>query len=346
MRPLFKVIKRFQCFFKPRLSRLCYRASVIVVYRLLWVCLCLAMRLGMLMGASLLSVSAQAANTSLGSHSGVMHAKTHAVSRNRDSTPLGQSPHKHRTGSIAATSHLIQLDANAQHEAQDTAASAYHARSGTSASNIWLPRHGMITTGFSSLGVGLGLQGVWGSYLGLSAAVAGLPLDVRPTISETRFTTKVRFISGQFTASYYPWRYAGRNLHVDMGMLVNGNHASLSPNLTAGQTFSFQGQTFQMPAGARFITKIKFNPVNPYFGLGWGTTQTKGFGFQMRAGVIYQGKPRVSFDTANIQVQGASPEEIGQAVAAAEEKMRADAHKYLDWMAWYPVVNFSLSYNF
>jgi len=81
---------------------------------------------------------------------------------------------------------------------------------------------------------------------------------------------------------------------------------------------------------------IKFNPIAPYIGLGFGnpTYGTSGFGFTFDIGTMYQGGSIVVLTAEGLLEPSASED---------QEKLIEDN---LSWFEWYPVVSLGISYKF
>lgn len=209
-----------------------------------------------------------------------------------------------------------------------------------------LPSHVGMDAAATTLGAQLGVASAWGDHVALQLSGAMLPLAVAPVIDNVKFDAKARFRSAQLRLSLYPFTRFMRHFHLDGGAVWNDNRLTVNPRLQ-GQHFSFQGYDFVLPDDAQFTTKVRFNALNPYLGIGWGLANSKGFGVQMNAGVIYQGQPQVSYDvSAGVRLAAGQQQDLNQAIADAESKISDHIKHYAGWMAWYPVATLGLSYTF
>lgn len=143
-------------------------------------------------------------------------------------------------------------------------------------------------------------------------------------------------------ADWYPFEGAFR---ATMGLVVNGNKASLTAS-SVGGTFTFNGQSYQASDVGSYSGEMTFNKTVPYLGIGWGnpSAKNKTWGFVSDIGILFQGSPKVS-NTVNCGavIQGtAACTQLQNDVASAATQLETDLKDF----KYYPVLSVGLSYRF
>lgn len=200
----------------------------------------------------------------------------------------------------------------------------------------------------STLGVGPNITyklnsyfkiGVTGSYFSYSrndketfrgragGAAISVPVDFKLTIRPFTVGGIVDF--HPFEGSFY----------LRGGLFYNGNEARLSASLK-NLNVTFNGVNYNFGAAGSAKGKFYFNPVSPYFGIGYGA-EFDNITFTMDAGVLFQGKAKAKVTQLNGLAAGASTQDIKNAEIAYARKL--NKHKVIQF---YPVIAFGINYKF
>lgn len=151
------------------------------------------------------------------------------------------------------------------------------------------------------------------------------------TSDDYSYNAKLGLSSINILADYFPW---GSGLKLTGGFLINLN--KISTELTPTKTYIVGGDIYSPENLGKMNADIKFNTFSPYFGIGFGNPLAEGkkLGFAFDIGTIYHGSPRVDLSANGLLEPSASPEQ--------EEKLAEN----ISWFKWFPVVSFSLTYQF
>ncbi|MBI5889999.1 MAG: hypothetical protein HZB47_04895 [Nitrosomonadales bacterium] len=198
------------------------------------------------------------------------------------------------------------------------------------------------TTGF-----GLGLAGV------LTDGVTGrLSFDtwkrtVTQSDSNGNYNLDLKLQTINMLADWYPF---GGAFRTTLGLVSNGNKATLTATPSATGTYTFNGVPYSTADVGAFNGEVKFNSTAPYLGIGWGNPVAKGksWGFVTDIGVLFQGSPKVNSTvtcSATLLAQpggAAACDQMKADVAAGATKLESDIKDF----KYYPVISFGVSYNF
>lgn len=132
--------------------------------------------------------------------------------------------------------------------------------------------------------------------------------------------------------------FAGAFL-VSLGVFKDNNYINAIAN--PQQSYTLNGQTFTASEVGTLSGHITFNSWAPYLGLGLNTlgSEDRGVGFEIGAGVFYQGSPSVA-----LQARGpiAQVPDLETAVLAEQQRLDDQWNSY----KYYPVVNLGLVFRF
>jgi len=151
----------------------------------------------------------------------------------------------------------------------------------------------------------------------------------------------------QNIAALVDWYPFGGAFRTTLGLVANGNKATLSATSVNGQ-YTFNGQTYTASDVGSYSGEMKFNSTAPYLGIGWGNpvAKAKTWGFVSDIGVLFQGSPKVtSTATCTASFEANFPTECAQMksdVAAGATQLESDLKNY----KYYPVISIGLSYHF
>ncbi|MCF6268504.1 MAG: hypothetical protein L3J41_02205 [Melioribacteraceae bacterium] len=131
---------------------------------------------------------------------------------------------------------------------------------------------------------------------------------------------------------YFPFQSS--SFRVTGGLLFNLNE--INAVLTPVESYTVGGDTYTPEDLGTLDANIKFNPIAPYIGLGFGnpTGGSSGFGFTFEVGTMYQGGSIVDLTAKGL---------LGPSASEDQEKLIEDN---LSWFKWYPVVSLGLTYKF
>jgi hypothetical protein len=186
----------------------------------------------------------------------------------------------------------------------------------------------------STLGVGLEGSFRAGPYLGFRLDASALSFDYNRTISGIpyKFSTDLR--SGGPVLDFYPF---GGGFRLSGGARINGNKADVTS--TPASSIRVGSNTYTPAQIGTLSGNVDYNRVAPYVGLGYGGRVTSWLELGVDAGVLYQGKPRVSLGASGAFANN-------PALQADLDQARASIKSKIDWTAWYPVLMLSALFRF
>lgn len=195
-----------------------------------------------------------------------------------------------------------------------------------------------ISAAASTLGAGAGLGfRAPGGLLGVRASVNIFHFGINLDQGSTRAQAQAKFQNETLLLDIYPWQ---KHFHVTAGVIFNQNSAnfSASPQLT-GTLLSFINHAHYKGVIGNVHGPISFNPIAPYFGVGWDFDPGGKWDVKLDAGGMYQGNGRIALTPTGLLA--VSPEIRARVMANAE---RADS--IINKMSFYPVISFQLGYHF
>ena len=138
---------------------------------------------------------------------------------------------------------------------------------------------------------------------------------------------------------YYPFE---NNFRLSGGAYYNGNGFEGNVKPSATTTVDINGKEYNIGDIGSLDSKIKFDKVAPYIGLGWGNdTHDKGWGFTFDLGVLYHGEGKGTLTPKDL-----SPlidrAELDRNVKNEEQNINDDLSDY----RVYPVVSLGVNYSF
>ena len=195
----------------------------------------------------------------------------------------------------------------------------------------------------STLGAGIGV-----AYDLTDAVVARLGYSF-VNFSQTFHTEdmdydgRVKLGGAEVTIDWFPFKGAFR---FSGGIIFSRNDVILRGQLDDVVTLG--GTEYKTSDLGRLDGRVKFQPVTPYFGLGWGNVlgQNGHFHFFIDGGVQYYGSPHVTLKgqctDLGWQVAGSQCVAILQDVSRQESDLNYELKDY----KWFPVLNAGISYRF
>jgi hypothetical protein len=151
-------------------------------------------------------------------------------------------------------------------------------------------------------GLGLNVKGKFNDYFGVRAGFdkfkkSDIDIDVEDeTGTEVNYNFDVDLNDIMFVADYHPWR---GSFKIVGGLIVNGSNLEgvITPKDSGDYAFEFNGHTYTINDIGSVDTKVDWDPVAPYLGIGWDTSfgKSKGWGFTFDAGVAFQGSATAEY---------------------------------------------------
>jgi len=161
----------------------------------------------------------------------------------------------------------------------------------------------------------------------------GLDYSRSVDTTDINYDGKLKLVGGSLLFDVFPLGQSSFRL---TGGIVVSNNRITAVAVPRNGTFTINGQT--VPATGESITFTARQPkVQPYLGLGFGHTRSKGWGFFFDLGATY-GNPKVDLTATPGLVLA-----VGQANVDAEKQSVQDK---ADKFRFYPVVKLGWSYTF
>ncbi len=234
----------------------------------------------------------------------------------------------------------------------------------------------------SLFGIGANIKGKFNDYYGIRASFDTFSInDYEVEDDTTKYNFDLKLQDLMLVGTYHPW--AG-SFNLQGGMIVNNSvlDGDITPNARQGDTieFDFNGKhhVYKISELGSIHTKVDFDPIAPYVGLGWDTSfdKKKGLGFIFNVGVAYQGSAtaryninygpaldidkRIAEETADIPDGPQKEAKIAEITAEVKErKQELDAElkkdldaemlslqEELDKYEWVPYVGIGFNYKF
>jgi len=213
-------------------------------------------------------------------------------------------------------------------------------------------------------GIGLNAKVKLNDYLGVRAGFDKFSKnDIEVTTSGDEVDTKYNFdLDLQdilIVGDYHPWKSSFR---ISGGMMVNANKLDgvITPVLKNGQDFEFEfnGHKYTTNEVGSVNTKVDWDPIAPYLGIGYDGSfyKDKGWGFTFDAGVAFSGSANVEYsinygkslqdnpnDTAiEKETKAKTREEIKKNLDVEKAKLKDD----LDDYKILPYISLGVNYKF
>ncbi len=152
-------------------------------------------------------------------------------------------------------------------------------------------------------GFGLNYKAKFNDYIGVRASFDKFKKnDIEITEDtngiETNYNFDLDLNDLLFIADYHPW---SGNFKFSAGMIIN--NSNLDGVITPSQKdnndieFTFNGHTYSTKKVGSVNTKVDWDPVAPYVGIGWDTSfdKNEGWGFTCDLGVAFQGSAKATY---------------------------------------------------
>ncbi len=137
------------------------------------------------------------------------------------------------------------------------------------------------------------------------------------------------------------WHPVGGSFRISGGVFANGNEISGPGRGTPGTTVEFGDLVFNADEIGTVSTKIDFDSVAPYLGVGWGNAVGDGrWAFTIDIGVYFQGNPDVLIVTSEVDPG------IAAQVAAEITNAEAELEDEIENLDLYPYLSLGFAFKF
>ena len=184
--------------------------------------------------------------------------------------------------------------------------------------------------------LGAGLEGSLrvGPNLGLRLDGSALDFGANRTISGVPYKFDAKLRSGGPVLDVYPF---GGGFRLSGGVRIDGNRADVTS--TPSSNIQVGSNTYTPAELGTLSGSVKYNRVAPYVGLGYGGRVASWLELGFDAGVLYQGKPKVSLGATGAFANDPTLQaDLAQQRAAIQSK--------INWTEWYPVLMLSALFRF
>lgn len=135
----------------------------------------------------------------------------------------------------------------------------------------------------------------------------------------------------------------GGNFRISGGLYYNNNSLSLN----AGNSLYLNGQTYTSDQISNASSSITFNPISPYVGVGFGSTNSaslykRGLYFSGDVGVLYS-TPSVSLNATCNSSGSMDCTDFNSNLDTERNNIQNTVNSYAQF---YPVINFIIGYSF
>jgi hypothetical protein len=187
-----------------------------------------------------------------------------------------------------------------------------------------------------SLGLGGELMANFLETVNGRAGITYFPLGIGAEIGDVRFDFDLRTLTFPLTMDWYPFHNA---FHLSGGLIINQTEMNLDAQSNASLTIG--GTRYSASDLGMVRGNVRFNPVAPYVGIGWGNAfgREQRWGILTDLGVAFLGSPHVSLSATG---PIASDPTFRHDLAREEDDIKGD----LNIFRFYPVFSISLFYRF
>ena len=181
------------------------------------------------------------------------------------------------------------------------------------------------------LGLGLNIKGKVSDSFGVRASFEMASAnDIEIDAEDLTYNFDVELHDMLFLVDWHPWQ---GSFKATSGLIVNGTNieARISPNDSA--EFTFNDITYSVKDdGIEYVdTKVDFDPIAPYVGIGWDTSfdKNRGFGFTFDIGVAFQGAARVEYDVTYAELRKTGNEVFDKKLEEKREELITELNSNL-----------------
>jgi len=190
----------------------------------------------------------------------------------------------------------------------------------------------------STLGLGFDVSSAINSSLSVRFNLNGASYTDSQKDGNNEFEGTLDLLTAGLLVDYYPFE---NNFRFSTGAYYNGNEFMGTTSPSVGSNVNLNGNSYDMSQIVSLDTKITFDTIAPYFGIGWGNNaKDSGWGFTFDLGAMYHG-----VGEAKLTANGLNSSLSNQAVSdllLEEENINDD----LEDFQFYPVVSIGVNYSF
>jgi hypothetical protein len=159
---------------------------------------------------------------------------------------------------------------------------------------------------------------------------------------ELEYDSDVDLKNAYLLADWHPWNGIFR---VSGGTFLNNSDATVVTRCNADSvipqlaTCEFGNSVYSPTILGEVTTKVDFDTIAPYLGIGWGHRAESGFAVNADLGVIYVG-------SASVDMSSSGPCNDDAQCREQIEQEEREIEDELDKYRWLPFVQLGVSYNF
>ena len=210
---------------------------------------------------------------------------------------------------------------------------------------------GTVVAKVGTLGAGLEYVHPISPKIAVGFGLNGLSYSDNIEESDINYDADLNMQTISLLGDYHPW---GNGFKISGGIMNNGNQFDLTGTPTGDEEITIGDSTkrYQAEDIGSLTATIGFKSMAPYLGIGWGRAPQsgKGWGFDADLGVLFQGKPDISFAVTCGQALIDS-DQVDDGTRCADlkadvEKEEADLETDSDEFDMFPVISLGVSYSF
>lgn len=128
------------------------------------------------------------------------------------------------------------------------------------------------------------------------------------------------------------------------GVAYNGNQVNVNGKPDQAGNYTLSGNTYSAATVGEVRGKMSFNKISPYLGIGWGKPDAnkKGWSFSGDVGVLLQGSPKTSLNSAGCTATAAVCNQFSSDLAKEKSALSDEGGKFKA----YPVLRIGVNYSF
>ncbi len=192
-----------------------------------------------------------------------------------------------------------------------------------------------------TLGIGMDISRMVTDKIGLRTNINGLRVNRSKNLDDISYDATLTLLTVGVLADYYPF---DNSFRLSGGAYYNGNKLKGTATPASTESIDIGDHTYNGSEIGRLDTKVDFNKIAPYIGMGWGNKAVKkGWGFTLDIGALYQGSPTIYAKAVpNPSLPQATKDQIAADVEKERQQIKNDANDF----KWYPVVMIGVNYTF
>jgi hypothetical protein len=192
-----------------------------------------------------------------------------------------------------------------------------------------------------TLGVGIDITKSLLPQLNTRVGFNALLFDYNGDSNDIDYDVDVELGTINLFLDYYPIKTS--KFRLTGGILYNRNDISATGKAKNG-TFNINDVIYSASDISSLGADIDLNQFAPYLGLGYGNTLSKDgkWFFNFDLGAMYHGSPDASLTVTSDTLSEADMKTLQGHVDAEERELNDD----ISSLAWYPVIQFSVTYKF